>query len=241
MSGLSGTNPLPLYAQLAELLRHRIARGDWEPGGRLPSHEALMREFGVARVTVRQAITLLQGDGLLASRQGKGTFVTSLPGGERRMAVQTTLGQLVEMLRGDEPRVLTMDEGNAHPRLTDEDGAAADAYVYMRRVHMRDGVPYCVISLFLDEAVFRLAPERFRREVVIPLLTTLPGIRIGRARQTLTIGTADPETAAHLNIAVNAPVAFVRRVFRDQEGEVMYLGDVTYRGDLVQLDMDLVP
>ena len=59
--------------------------------------------------------------------------------------------------------------------------------------------------------------------------------------QTLTIGTADPETAGQLGIGVNAPVAYVRRVFRTPDGTVLYLGDVTYRGDLVQLEMDLVP
>jgi GntR family transcriptional regulator len=75
MHALSDSSPLPLYAQIAELLRGRILRGDWKEGDRLPSHEALTREFDVARVTVRQAIMLLEGDGLLTSRRGRGTFV----------------------------------------------------------------------------------------------------------------------------------------------------------------------
>jgi GntR family transcriptional regulator len=238
---LSDTNPLPLYAQLAELLRHRIARGDWKEGERLPSHDALTREFAVARVTVRQAITLLESEGLLLSRQGKGTFVTARPGAEHRLPVQTTLGALVEMLRGDEPQLLTIREDAAAPRLSDRDGIPAPHYVHLRRVHLRNDTPYCVISVHLDERVFRLAPERFRREVVIPILAALPGVRIARAHQTLTIGTADPETAAHLRMPINGPVAHVRRVFRAPDGTVIYLGEVVYRGDLVQLDMDLVP
>jgi GntR family transcriptional regulator len=238
---LSDANPLPLYAQLAELLRHRIARGDWATGDRLPSHDALTREFAVARVTVRQAITLLEDDGLVASKQGRGTFVTARPGIERRLDVQTTLQALVAMLQGDEPQLLTLAESAAAPRLSDKDGLPAPRYVFMRRIHLRDGTPYCVIAIYLDERVFRRAPERFRREVVIPILTTLPGVEIARAHQTLTIGAADPETAGHLGVAVNAPVAHVRRVFRDPAGTTIYLGEVTYRGDLVQLEMDLVP
>ena len=69
----------------------------------------------------------------------------------------------------------------------------------------------------------------------------MPGVTIAQAHQTLTIGTADPDTAAQLGIAVNAPVAHVRRVFRAPDGTVLYLGDVTYRGDLVQLEMNLAP
>ena len=70
---------------------------------------------------------------------------------------------------------------------------------------------------------------------------SMPGVTIAQAHQTLTIGTAAPETAGHLGIPVNAPVAYVRRVFRAPDGTVLYLGDVTYRGDLVQLEMDLAP
>lgn len=237
---LSETSPVPLYAQLAALLRQRIARGDWQLGARLPSQDQLTREFAVAHVTVRQAIKLLENDGLLLSRQGRGTFVTGR-GAERRLQVQTTLHNLVQMLQGDEPQLLNVAENHATPRLTDADGIAAPSYVHMRRVHLRDGIPYCVILIYLDERVFRLAPERFRSEVMIPILVSLPGVRIAQARQALTIGSADPEIAAHLNIAVHAPVAFVRRVFRSPDGTAIYLGEVTYRGDLVQLDMDLVP
>jgi GntR family transcriptional regulator len=241
MQILSETNPLPLYAQLAELLRARILRGEWAEGDRLPSLEALTREFTVARVTVRQAIGLLQADGLVLSRQGRGTFVTAQPGIGRRLHVQTTLGDLVAMLQGDKPQLLNVDEGSATPALTERDGTPAPGYVYMRRVHMHGETPYCVISIYLDERVFRRAPARFHNEVIIPVLTSLPGLRIARARQRLTIGIADAPTAAHLRMAPGAPVAEVRRVLCDPNGTVIYLGEVTYRGDLIELDMDLVP
>ena len=55
-------SPVPRYAQLADLMRQRIARGAWPQEHRIPSLETLMEEFGVARVTVRQAIDLPGGD-----------------------------------------------------------------------------------------------------------------------------------------------------------------------------------
>lgn len=76
---------------------------------------------------------------------------------------------------------------------------------------------------------------------MVPLLSTMPTVQIARAHQILTIGSADPETARLLCMQVNAPVANVRRVFTAPEGTVIYLGEVIYRGDLVQLEMDLVP
>ena len=97
------------------------------------------------------------------------------------------------------------------------------------------------MSLFIDERVFRLAPDRFRREVVIPLFASLPGVEIAKARQTLNIGTADIDVARDLQIPVNAPVAEIRRVFTGPAGAVFYLGEATYRGDYIHLEMDLKP
>jgi GntR family transcriptional regulator len=167
--------------------------------------------------------------------------VTGQPDAPRRLRVETTLAAMVEMYRGDKPELLNIVETSGAPALTEDDGKAAAKYFHMRRVHSRDGFPYCVISIYLDHRVFRRAPERFRREVVIPLLAELPGLKIARARQTLTIGTADMEVAGHIRVPVNSPVAEVRRVFNSPDGTVMYLAEVIYRGDYIRLDMDLRP
>jgi GntR family transcriptional regulator len=111
----------------------------------------------------------------------------------------------------------------------------------MRRVHSRDGKPYCVISIYLDEKIFRKSPKRFRTQTVIPILTEMRDIKIASAQQTLTIGIADLDVARHLEIPLNSPVADVRRVFRSPDKTVIYLGEVTYRGDFVRIDMDLRP
>jgi GntR family transcriptional regulator len=234
-----GDSPIPRYAQLAELFRQRIVRGTWCTGARLPSLDELMKEFDVARVTVRQAIGLLERDGLVSAQRGRGTFVTAQPDAPRRLRVETTLAAMVEMYRGDKPQLLNIVESSGAPALTEDDGKPAARYFHMRRVHSRDGLPYCVISIYIDHRVFRRAPERFRREVVIPVLAELPGLKIARARQTLTIGTADMEVAGHIRVPVNSPIAEVRRVFNSPDGTVMYLAEVIYRGDFIRLDMDL--
>lgn len=233
--------PIPRYVQLADIMRHRINKGVWSDGEVLPSIDKLMEEFGVARVTVRQATQLLAKEGLLSPQRGRGTFVTAESGRERRLMVQTTLDDLVEMYRGDMPDLSNIVESRDKPRLFERDGTAAPDYFHMRRVHARDGEPYCVVSIFIDERIFKLAPKRFRREVVIPLLVSLPGIEISQARQTLNIGTADLQVANDLRIPVNTPVAEIRRVFNGPDGSVMYLGEAVYRGDYIHLEVDLKP
>ena len=238
MTALLPNDPLPLYAQLAATLRRRLAGGDWPDGQTLPSLPALMAEFSVARVTARQAISLLQQEGLVATRRGRGTVVTGRPAAPH-LQVHASFAGLVEMLRDQRTGVRTLSEGTEAPALTPEDGIAAPGYVSMRRVHLRDGAPYCVIALHLDARVFRRAPQRFREQAILPVLASLASVRIARARQSLVISVADADTASHLRLAPGAPVVEVRRVLRSAEGIVIYHGDVVYRADEVRLDMEL--
>lgn len=234
-------SPMPRYAQLADVFRQRIARNVWPPGTKLPTLEALMGEFAVARVTVRQAMELLARDGLVSRERGRGTFVTARPQRDKRLLLETSLQALADVYRDDKPNLTLIEEASATPRLEARDGKPAPRYRFMRRVHSRQGEPYCVISIYLDERVFRMAPRRFRRETVVPVLLELPRVHVAHAWQTLEIGTADVDVARHLGIHVNAPVAEVRRICRAADATVLYLGEVTYRGDYIHLEMDLKP
>lgn len=236
-----GDSRIPRYLQLADVFRQRIARGTWRAGEMMPSIESLMQEFSVARVTVRQAIKLLSADGLVSPQRGRGTVICAVPGAHRLLRLDTTLADLVEMYRGDKPVLTNIAESDAFPELRDDDGSAASSYYHMRRVHARDGVKYCVISMYIDDRIFRRAPDRFRSEVVLPVLFSLPGITIGRARQTMRISKTDVEIAGLLDVPVGEPIVEVRRVLSAPDGKVIYVADVVYRGDYVHLDIDLRP
>src|SRR6185437_5034196 len=66
---------VPLYIQVASVMRRRIETNQWMPGQKISTLVELEREFEVARVTIRQAIDILRQEGLLHSQQGRGTFV----------------------------------------------------------------------------------------------------------------------------------------------------------------------
>lgn len=240
MHGYFKHSASPLYAQLADALRERIVKGTWPIGTRIPALPALAHEFGVGLVTVRQAVQLLKSEALVAPEQGRGTFVRDKPQTHPKMRVETSLQGLADLYRKLAPRVLPLDEGRATPRLDAEDGLPAPSYHCLRRVHASERQATSVISAYLDERVFKIAPKRFRKELIIPVLMDLKQVKIGSARQILSIGTAGVEAAKALNIAASAPVAGVRRVFCDPEGTVIYLGELTYRGDFIRVEMDLL-
>jgi len=72
---LNKRSPVPLYYQLAELVKEHIRLGELQPGEQLPAAHALGEQVGISRMTARQAISLLVREGTLVVRHGAGTFV----------------------------------------------------------------------------------------------------------------------------------------------------------------------
>lgn len=65
----------PAYAQLATQIKNKISSGEYAPGSRIPSEASISHSYGVAIMTVRQAIRLLVEQGILRRVHGSGTFV----------------------------------------------------------------------------------------------------------------------------------------------------------------------
>ncbi len=76
---LDRTDDRPPYAQIAAALREAINLGRFGPRDRLPSESELTQHYGVARMTVRQAIQELKTEGLVTSEHGRGVFVRAAP------------------------------------------------------------------------------------------------------------------------------------------------------------------
>lgn len=71
----AGSNREPKYQRIAGVLKQGIEAGRYAPGDRLPGENDLMAEHGVARMTARQALAVLQAEGLAEARKGAGVFV----------------------------------------------------------------------------------------------------------------------------------------------------------------------
>ncbi|MEU9078096.1 GntR family transcriptional regulator [Kitasatospora sp. NPDC004745] len=103
------TNPpdTPLYRRLARRLQERIDAGTYPAGARLPSEPELSTEFGVNRLTVRQAVAELERAAVVEIRRGVGTFV-------RPPAVRVSIAV--------DPRSQRFDLGSVHTALPDAPG-----------------------------------------------------------------------------------------------------------------------
>lgn len=66
---------VPVYVQVANILKARIERGELLPDRPVPSEGQLQQEFGVARATARKSIALLREEGLIITVKGRGSYV----------------------------------------------------------------------------------------------------------------------------------------------------------------------
>ena len=211
-------------------------------GGRekkLPSLDALVEEFGVARVTVREAIKLLRNDGILMPERGRGTIVTAGIETRKPLRVETAIADLLHLYRNDKPEIATIEEGPETPNVSIEDGSLAKSYYHLKRAHYRDGVRYCIISLYISRKIFKRAEKSFRTELALPVLFGLSDVKITRAWQQLTIVKCDVETASEIDYPLGDPIARVKRYLLGEDDELIYFADVRYRGDCIQFEMEL--
>src|SRR3954463_11291719 len=77
---ISQTDARPMYLQIMEQIRQRIAAGDWAPGRELPSIRALAAGLSVSVITIKRAYLDLETEGLIVTRHGKGSFVAEVNG-----------------------------------------------------------------------------------------------------------------------------------------------------------------
>lgn len=87
---------MPLYQQLADRIRQRIADGTLRPGQAVPSEARLVAEFKVARITARKAVQVLRDEGLIHTVQGRGSYVGPL--GTPLAAPETKAAQIAAEL-----------------------------------------------------------------------------------------------------------------------------------------------
>lgn len=227
-----------LYAQVANVFRQRIRSGIWIAGQQLPTLEELEQEFQVARVTLRQALNLLEEEGLIWRRRGRGTFVSD-SGAPEWFKFATSRDDLIHSLEGAWSRLIEVDPGESVPLLEPGDGDLAASYRHMRRVHGRGEHAYALVDMHLAKDVYARAPKRFDKEMIIPVLDKLRGVEIADIRQTLTLGTADREVAESIDVPIGSPIGILRRVVTDHSGRVIYVGVVNYRGDMVKLEIGM--
>lgn len=234
--------PTALYGQVASIIRSQITGGTLRPQDDLPSIEQLCERYGVSRITVRQAIQTLVAEGLLISRRGRRVTVAPQVGASQADRFKDVVDPMSAPEDDLEITLLDRTDRVTLPEDVCFIGTPTPAYVRLRKVHRSGGVPYCVMEMYVDQALFNRLPRGIeRREKLAPLLIKRanPEIKLGRER--IIVAAADFEEAQMLEYPMAGPVARMTRILCDAAGNAIYYGRFTYRGDRFGVEREQGP
>jgi GntR family transcriptional regulator len=96
---ISQSDKRPMYLQIMEQIKQRIAIGDWTEGQTIPSIRQLAADLEVSVITVKRAYLELEREGIIVTQQGKGSRVASKPGLGARLREQELAQHLEQAMR----------------------------------------------------------------------------------------------------------------------------------------------
>jgi GntR family transcriptional regulator len=96
---ISQTDKRPIYLQIMEQIKQRVAVGDWIEGQDIPSIRQLAVDLQVSVITVKRAYLELEREGVIVTQQGKGSHVASIPGLGVRLQEQELEKHLEQAIR----------------------------------------------------------------------------------------------------------------------------------------------
>lgn len=225
---------VPLYYQLATLLRQKITGGDYAPGDQVPPESELVRSYGVSRMTVRQALAELADAGLVRREPGRGTFVTEAADADASdVGLDHSISDLIQMGEATAVDLLDLSEVPAGTGMArDLEVERGTPIIRCKRLRRVKGKPYCYIENFVPPAIGnRIAAENWRRGSVLRYIESDLGIPLQLAKQRIRASLADAAMAGHLEVRIGAPVLLVDYLIRSVGGSPVERARLYYRSD----------
>ena len=221
------TSKLPVWYQLATLLRGDILSGKLADGAQLESELQLAETYGVSVMPVRQALKSLEAEGLLMRQRGRGTFVTST----NRTGGFTTLESLYSAEFDTPPRIL--DSGRiATPAAMHDAGVIDTEVCFLRRIALKNDAPWSYGHLyFLTGFEAEVTTERLAKYPLYRILEDRCGLTLRWSNFTVRATAASPEVARHLGIDVLSPVLHMIAVTHDASDRVVGAFDMSFACD----------
>jgi GntR family transcriptional regulator len=233
-------NPIPLYYQLAELIRERIASGEIKPGDQLSSARTISEEAGISRMTVRQALDYLERQGHLEVRRGAGTFVAAPKLTYHAVNVLGFTQEMIEQGRQPSSRVIeqsvVVPPGRVAARLAIEPDRLV---VKIVRLRLTQDVPVLLETVFLPQASCPgLENEDLSGVSLYGLLEQRYRLRPHRSRQTLEATIASDEESRQFGIAIGTPMILVEGVTYGAGDQPIEVFTALFRGDRFQFELE---
>lgn len=253
VTGIDPTSDRPVYRQIADVLRASIESGELAPGARLPSESELMQRFDVAQGTIRNALGVLRGEGLVLAEHGRGVFVRERPrlrrlAHDRFARKHREAGRAAYLAEAEaedvKPRVDVYFVGpdtattEVAQRLQVRKGAKV---LVRRRRYLSDDHPTELATSYIPWGIAngtKMLEENPGPGGVYARIEEA-GHRLDHFDEEITARMPTPEEAKALRLAAGTPVLHLVRTAYDSDGTPVEVCDTVMSADMYQLSYRL--
>lgn len=247
------TSDRPAYKQIADSIRTAVSSGELAPGDKVPSESELVKSFGVAQGTVRNALTQLRAEGLLRAEHGKGVFVRERPPMQRKAS-----NRFLRAHREAGKAAYTVDaeaQGIKHevevfkvgPEVVPDEiapslGVETGATVLVRsRRYLHGDTPMEIATSYVPWSIAEGTPiaEVNPGPGGIYARIEEAGHRLARFTEEVTARMPMPDEAKALHLPSGTPVMRVLRTAYDTDGLAVEVCDTVMTADLFVLSYEL--
>lgn len=224
---------LPLFAQVQHSLRQGILQGRLAPGQKLPSESQLQSQFEVSRITVRQALSALQAEGLIETFNGRGSFVTQ-PANAPRLGMLTGFYDHMRAKgHSAEGRILSVRTVKATARLAHVLRIEAGApLASISTVRLADGEAVVIGRLVMQPGLAqRLLAHDLETADAMAVLEAQLGYRLDSTHIEASAVAAGVERGRALGVAPAAPLLRMSFVPHDIEDRPLLFAEMFFRPD----------
>ena len=209
----------PLYLQVRDALAHLISAGTWKPGFQVPAESELAREVGVSSGTVRKALELMESQGLIVRRQGRGSFVANPALEELADRYVKLHGPAGERLRSRQTKVVKFEQCASSSVECSRLRLLTGAQVYRwRRVQEHIGASFLLEDVVLPTELFSGRLDGSDAAQEIGILAQRHGILLGKAEERITVGLPPQDVAELLHHPRDKAVMRLDRVVMMLDG-----------------------
>ncbi len=232
---------IPRYQEIAQALRERIRGGALEPGHRLDTQRQLARKFGVTLMTLRHALDLLEREGLIAPRHGRGTFVAGHTVDYDILHLRAFAGDLTARGENVDTKIIRSRFVRADRRAAQALGLSPGRSVFaLERLRLVDRFPTSYQWSFLPaETGKEVAKADLTLHSLRHILSFKLGIEITRARETISAARLGSREAVGLECRAGIPAFRSERVSYSADGRPVVFDLVYIPGDRFRITREL--
>lgn len=233
MCAIEKTNSTPLYLQLKNKIKKEIRSGILKPGDRILSEAQLQKEYGMSRVTVRNAMAELEVEGYIIKVQGKGSFVAQSD--MLRLPIGVTSFTEDAKMQGIDfqSKVLEVGLKNEVSEMDKEFFGLqkGEPIMCVKRLRCANGVPLVIEENHLSASLQGLEHEDLTKSLYDILINKYHMIPSNKGRRSVKISFATEEVADRLQLSVGTPVIESEMCVYDMNGDPIHTVKDIVRGD----------